>query len=208
MNSRYDRYFTLKYVAVCRYRQFDHSTARSYDPLSLERIEAHAQNEIYRILLASAPELLLLHERESIERSSSARPAAPGPNRSLLSPRRGGIEDLVFAKLTSVGATLEQITEEVEAREKLHERLLYELDHEICVQGEALLQVAPHGSSPFTVGDSRRRSALEADLARLKGEKRHEDVAVWKDLASLKKEFRELLREYEAEKHRQQVMRG
>ena len=126
----------------------------------------------------------------------------------MLSHGTGGIEDLVFAKLNSAEVTLDQITEEIEAREKLHERLLYELDHEICVQGEALLQVAPHGSSPFTVGDSRRRSALEADLARLKGEKRHEEVAAWKDVASLKREFRELLREYEVEKHRQQVMRG
>ena len=66
--------------------------------------------------------------------------------------------------------------------------------------------MAPHGSSPFTIGDSRRRASIEKELSTLEAEQRRETTAAWKDIANLKKELRALLREEAEEKRRQEVI--
>ena len=123
-------------------------------------------------------------------------------------PATDPLESLVSGKLAIIEAGLKQVTEEIEERHTLHEQLVEELDRQLCIQNEALLQVAPHGNMPSTVGDPRRRSAIEKELATLEGDKRHEHIAVWKDVASLKRELRELSREFYEEKQRQSVMRA
>jgi len=118
------------------------------------------------------------------------------------------LDTFTAGKSEILEAGIQQVMEEIEVREKLHEELIEELDKQFCIQKEALMQVAPHGNSPFTVGDPRRRGSIEKELCSLDSEKRHEQVAVWKDVSSLKREFRELSREMEEEKRRQQVMHG
>lgn len=113
---------------------------------------------------------------------------------------------LMAGKLRIIEAAIEQITNEVEDRENLQKVLLETIDNEICDQKEALYQVAPHGSSPFTVGDSKRRASIERELAALEAEKRKETCSTWKDIANLKRELRDLLREHNEEKRRQRVM--
>ncbi len=114
---------------------------------------------------------------------------------------------MISGRQTIIEAGIKQVDEEIEVRYHLHYRLVEELDRQLCLQKEALMQVAPHGNFPFTVGDPRRRSALEKDLASLEGDKRHEMIAVWKDVASLKSERRTLLQELYSEQQRQSVMR-
>ncbi len=118
------------------------------------------------------------------------------------------LESLVSGKLAIIEGGLKQVAEEIEERNTLHEQLVEELDRQLCIQTEALMQTAPHGNMPSTVGDPRRRSAIEKELASLEGDKRHEYIAVWKDIASLKRELRELSREFYEEKQRQWVMRA
>ena len=126
------------------------------------------------------------------------------PGRTQLEP----LDDLVSGKIVIIEQSLKHLYAEIEARQKIHDSLIEELDREHCRQMEALRQVAPHGSSPFTIGDPRRRSGIEKELATLENEKRHEQVAVWKDVGSLNRELRELMREFHEEKQRQRVIHG
>jgi hypothetical protein len=112
----------------------------------------------------------------------------------------------VAGKLRIVEAGIEQVIQEIEEREKLRDSLLEEIDNEFCRQRELLFQVAPRGSSTFTVGDPKRRSNIEKELATLESEKRRERTSAWKDIANLKTEVRGLLREHSEEKRRQQVL--
>ena len=116
------------------------------------------------------------------------------------------LERFVVGKLRILEAAIEELTKEIEEREKLRDTTLHVIDRTLCEQKELLYQVAPYGSSPFTVGDSKRRCGIEKELSTLEAEKRRETTAAWKDTANLKKELRELLREHAEEKRRQQVV--
>ncbi len=113
---------------------------------------------------------------------------------------------LLSGKLRIVETSIDQIAEEISGRERLRDRMLETIDKEICLQKELLYQVAPHGSSPFTVGDPKRRVGIERAIATLDAEKRQERCSAWKDIAGLNKELRVLLREQEEEKRRQRVI--
>lgn len=76
----------------------------------------------------------------------------------------------------------------------------------MCELKGAWHRVAPWENSPITVGDPKRRSAIEKLLADLEAEKRRETTSCWKDVASLQKELRELHRELAEEKRKSQVM--
>ena len=120
---------------------------------------------------------------------------------------KDSLESLISGRVTIIEAGIKQVEEEIDVRYSLHNRLVEELDRQLCIQKGALMQVAPYGNLPFTVGDPRRRSALEKEMATLEGDKRHEMIAVWKDVASLKSERRTLLQELYSEQQRQSVMR-
>ena len=113
---------------------------------------------------------------------------------------------LVADRLRIMEAGIRQLIIEMEERKRLRDRMLDDIDQEICAQKEMLFQVAPNGVSPFTVGDPRRRSAIEKEIASLDAEKRAQETSAWKDVSTLKKELRELGREYLEEKRKQRVI--
>jgi len=127
--------------------------------------------------------------------SSSGRTDRPDPLEAFVSGRLKIIEDAI-----------EQVSREIAEREALRDSMLHAIDKAMCDQKELLFQVAPHGSSPFTVGDSRRRSSIEKELATLEGEKRRETTSAWKDIAGLRRELRELIMDRDSERRRQQVV--
>lgn len=116
------------------------------------------------------------------------------------------LENFIAGKLRILEKGINQITEDIDERQKLHDKLLEEINKELCGQKSLLFQVAPNGSAPFTIGDPRRRGTIEKEIASLKGEKRREETLSWKDITTLKKELRLLFREYYEEKQRQQVI--
>lgn len=116
------------------------------------------------------------------------------------------VEEFFNDRLRIVRATIQQVLNEIETRETLSEQTLRKLDAEICEAGERLLQIAPHGSSTFTIGDPRRRASIEGEIAALEKEHRQEQISKWKDTAALKHELRELLREYMDEKRKEKAL--
>ena len=116
------------------------------------------------------------------------------------------LEMLLAGKLRIIESSIEQITHEIEGREKLRSSTLECIDKELCIEKESLYQAAPHGSSPFTIGDPKRRSGIEKAISTLEAEKRKETGSAWKDISGLTKELRELVREHSEEKRRQRVI--
>lgn len=128
-------------------------------------------------------------------------PATPGDRQSA-----DPLDDLLTGRLRTLGRSIEQIVEETESRQRLGDRIIESIDLQMCRLKEPLYLTAPFGSSVVTVGDPKRRTAIEKELAALETEKRHEEVGTWKDIAGLKRELRELWREYDLEKQRARVM--
>jgi len=119
---------------------------------------------------------------------------------------RGLADSFLAAKARIVEESIQQIEEEIEAREALRDSLLEAIDKELCAQKECLFAAAPYGSSTVTIGDTKRRSSLESEIARLEAEKRHEQTSAWKDITNLKRELRELSRERQELRRQEQVM--
>ena len=145
-------------------------------------------------------------ESDSNSNQNSSEKLSPTVRFSDKTSNLDPLERFVVGKLRILEAAIEEVTREIEERRKLRDATLQVIDKALCEQKELLYQVAPHGSSPFTVGDSKRRSGIEGELSALEAEKRRETTAAWKDTANLKKELRELLREHAEEKRRQQVV--
>ena len=112
------------------------------------------------------------------------------------------LEAFVQGKLRILEAAIAQVLKEIEERELLRDVTLDDIDNQMCELKTALMAVAPWGNTPSALGDPRRRASLEKDIAALVAEKRHETTATWKDIASLKSELRELVREYHEEKRK------
>jgi len=112
------------------------------------------------------------------------------------------LEAFVQGKLRILEAAISQVLKEIQERELLRDMTIEDINRQQCELNTALMAVAPWGDSPSTLGDPRRRASLEKEIAALVAEKRHEAIAHWKDVASLKSELRELLREYHEEKRK------
>jgi len=116
------------------------------------------------------------------------------------------IAGFVQNKLLIIESAIKQVMGEISQREILLAELLEDIEQQICIQKEMFFRVAPYGASFITEGDPKRRVAIERTLAELECEKRREQASAWKDIASLKRELRELFREYNEEKRKQRVM--
>ncbi len=131
--------------------------------------------------------------------SAPVLPALAGYNPNA---RTDPLEAFIQGKLRILEAAIAQVLKEIEEREHLRDVTLDGIDNQMCELKTALMAVAPWGDSPSTLGDPRRRGSLEKEIAALVAEQRHETTATWKDIASLKSELRELVREYHEEKRK------
>ena len=118
------------------------------------------------------------------------------------------LEAFTRGKILILENIIGEVLKEIEKRELLMETALDTISNQECQLKTALMAVAPWGDSPSTLGDPRRRAALEKEIASLEAEKRSEETAAWKDIAGLKKELREVFREYLEERRKQQVMQN
>jgi hypothetical protein len=125
-----------------------------------------------------------------------------------LAPERSGdgLDDLLSGRLAIIESAIEQVQEEITEREKLRDRMIETIDLQMCRFQEALNQTAPFGNGVFTVGDSKRRTSIEQQLAMLEGEKRREETSAWSETSRLTLELRGLLRERDQEQRRQRVI--
>lgn len=137
--------------------------------------------------------------------SETSVPALPGIERDAW---QDPLDAFVSGKLRIIEHAIQQITDEIQKRELLQDVMIDAIDNQMCELKTALMAVAPWGDAPSTIGDPRRRASLEKEIASLDAEKRRETTAAWKDIAGLKKELREVFREYLEERRKQQAMQN
>jgi len=154
------------------------------------------------------PKYSFIANASELRLASSVNPFLNGPTTAGDRQSTDPLDDLLTGRLRTLGQSIDQILEEVESRQRLGERIIESIDRQMCMLKEPLYMTAPFGPSTVTVGDPRRRTAIEKELASLETEKRHEEVGTWKDVAGLKRELRELWRDYDSEKQRSRVMQG
>lgn len=111
----------------------------------------------------------------------------------------GPLEKLLFGKLRMLKATVNALLEEIEHRESLHSSLVQEIREEVFRQRDQLGRLR-RTLSDYTIESLRDRKGLEikieSSVNELEGEKRKENLEVWRDLMFLKKYLMSALREY------------
>ena len=138
-------------------------------------------------------------------------PHSASPHENDLTPAylsEDPFESVFRGKRSVLKAAIQQVVREIRERKALHTHLNERLNDMHCTHKSRLYRAAPWGDeSPFSLGDHRRRAAIEKELAAVDAERRREKAACLKDIAALKKELRTLIREYLDEIRKEQVMR-
>jgi hypothetical protein len=139
--------------------------------------------------------------------SQSSLATAANTARSLATSNGADPIDSFLSEKTRILKTaIRQVLEHIAERESLRDEMVAQINDQQCDAKGRLYRVAPYGDAPLTIGDPRRRSAIEKELTDLEGEKRREMVSAWKDISTLRKELRERFIEYLEERQRQRVL--
>lgn len=109
--------------------------------------------------------------------------------------QEGSLEDLLSEKVRTLSSILCQIGSEIKSRETLSLKAIEDVDQHYCYLKTKLFELYS-----WEVGRSRdvemRRSKLEKQLDTLRQEKRQEPTQCWRDVAPLRREFREWFKQY------------
>lgn len=111
------------------------------------------------------------------------------------------LSDILFSKKSkTLKATVKQLLDEIQRREKLHGDLMKRIIQDSCKCGTYLLELnkLTHDNyiSARVIELFPRRNQLEEQVLALEKEKREEDLMFWKDISALKKYLMSALAEY------------
>lgn len=98
--------------------------------------------------------------------------------------------------------TLESIVAQIEERRRIKERNTLAIRRDMCECESHLMEIEALANVMYSqsINMGRRRTTLGGQLFSLKGDLRSEELSYWRDLAFLKKEFMETLKEYQTAK--------
>ena len=109
--------------------------------------------------------------------------------------RTDSLEGLLMEKVRCLSDILSQIAYDIEQRTLLSHHIIGHIYRHYCYVKTGLLELYQ-----WQLGTSRsveqRRTGIEQQLGTLIQEKRQEQVRCWQDIAQLKKEFRQWLKQY------------
>lgn len=135
----------------------------------------------------------LREERPIEEIKVTARRAIPRMEEEMVKPLKRESPKVIgslFDRVNFLGQRIEETTQVIEDRKKMHEDMTSEIDEDIA-EKDAF-------SAKLTDTDEKRN--IKLDISILRKEKRHEQVQFWRDLLELRTEMRELLENYQTEK--------
>jgi hypothetical protein len=92
-------------------------------------------------------------------------------------------------------------------REQLKYENLHRIDYDECHTKTRLFEI-DHWHPEVNPGINRIRANIERELLACEHEKRMEEVACWRDVCRLKSDLREVVRELEREKNRENLISG
>ena len=101
---------------------------------------------------------------------------------------------VISDRISFLTKSIEDIQEQLLARQKLKESLISDIDTKLCQTKTALYELDSFGSLAERL-NSRRKSSLESLFANLDQEKRQQELLHWQDAVLLQRELRQMERE-------------
>ena len=106
----------------------------------------------------------------------------------------------IFGKLVSqdIGTLkewIEEVSQEIESRRELRHRLVSKLSDGV-EKVQSLINEIEHWEPGYKPSVNGRRTNLEVECLSLKKEERLQELNAWRDISMLKRQLRELLKEY------------
>ena len=115
------------------------------------------------------------------------------------------VDYVLSEKLYSLKKNVEHVRQEIKTRWQLKERFQKEMDYQISQAADSFNQLQK--GVGYNVGVDMKRNALEQELLKLRSERRSHAVRCWKDIIGLRKELREVMKEYEMLRRMKNAMR-
>lgn len=138
-------------------------------------------------------QLLESREVKDLLEELSQLPGLPGPPKEIKPVEPF---DVYFSeKLSSLKATIDQISEEITTRHEFTDSFLYQIDYQIRECAFSLAEFNSWGVG-YNTGVDKKRNHLERMLNDLRKERRATELRCWEDIVALRKDMREALTEY------------
>lgn len=119
--------------------------------------------------------------------------------------QHGSLERFLGRKKNFAAKSVQDILGLIYERESIKYELAHAIDYEQCHLGTQLLEI-----DDWRTGDNpqldKTRGQLERNIIALNQEKRREETACWRDVTRLKSELREVLREFDGEHHKNNLL--
>ena len=106
-------------------------------------------------------------------------------------------QSYVVGLLRDTRTTIRQLGEEALARAEVHDQTVREVDYQIS-RAALSLDRFTGWTVGYNTGVDIKRNHLERELSSLRKERRSALVRTWKDIAALRKEFREAVAQYKS----------
>lgn len=101
--------------------------------------------------------------------------------------------------------SIDDVVSLIDERRGLSDRIMRQIDESYCAASSWLLQFQPwHFGQNSSI--DRLRTQIGREMANFDREKRMEEVACWRDVARLRTELREAVREYAMEKRKDALL--
>ena len=119
------------------------------------------------------------------------------PARKTLAEPSDELGAYILSQTRDAGYALAQLRQEASSRAQMHDQSVAEIDYQITQAASSLEQFSNWGIG-YNTGVDVKRNFLERELSNLRKERRSLLVRTWDDIGRLRKEFRQLVREYKA----------
>jgi len=102
---------------------------------------------------------------------------------------------VISDRVSFLRKSIEEISRQIQERQKLKEALNSNIDEELCHTKTALYELDTYGNIANSLNSGKRRISLENMLAALHKEKRHHKLSHWQDTVMLERELRNMEKE-------------
>lgn len=112
---------------------------------------------------------------------------------------------LLSRDVEDVREWIEEVSQEIESRRELRHRLVSKLRDGV-EKVQSLINEIEHWAPGYKPSVNGRRTSLEVECLSLKKEERLQELNAWRDISILRRQLRELLKEYREALRRKDVL--
>jgi hypothetical protein len=155
--------------------------------------------------IAAAAEFFLKYQLPWINKSCSSLSSENNTVHNIF--KRDPLARFISGKRKFLNKSLEDILNLIKERERIKNRNILEIDHEICQVHTTMLN---HPKNKYAIDMAKLKSfdALQQQANALYNAKRVEEISCWRDVTKLKSDLQDLIKELEQEKRKQSLLLG